>query len=71
MESHTERVSTHGQTVRCTRASGQQDSSKAKVSGRESSVTAISVNGTSLKQPDMVYINGKMVTALKESGLIA
>ena len=65
------RAFTLGRTARCTRVSGAVASRKAKVSGRASMGTHISVSGASRKPPDMACTCGKMATGTKESGRIA
>lgn len=71
MASHTVRASILGQTEKYTKVSGKQVSKKAKAYGRASLETVILASGTSQKQQDTVFIDGKMVTASKESGTAA
>ena len=68
--SSTVRAPSPGQTKRYMTVSGSTVSSRVSESGRERTVSHTSVNGMKVEFMAMVYISGRMVIDMKESGTI-
>lgn len=69
-ENPTEKVFLPGQMEKCLKVSGIWGSRKVKEFGKASLEIRILVNGTILKLTVTEYISGKMVTDMKENGLM-